>query len=85
MQSPRFSLVLTIIHWILFVEAIYCFGFVGLAYGLGEGFPAVLDIVIRVLSLREGWQAAAVLYVYPVFVTGLSASKQRLVLFPWHR
>ena len=85
MQSSRFSLALTIIHWILFVEAIYCFGFVGLAYGLGEGFPAALDIVIRVLSLKEGWQAAAVLYVYPVFVTGLSASKQRLFLFPWHR
>lgn len=49
MQSSRSSLVQTIIYWILFVEAIYCFGFVGLAYGLGEGFPAALDIVIRVL------------------------------------
>lgn len=83
MQSSRFSLPLTIIHWILFVEAIYCFGFVGLAYGLGEGFPAALDIVIRVLSFKEGWQAAALLYIYPAFVTALSAAKQRLIVFPW--
>ena len=85
MQSPRFSLLINIIHWILFVEAIYCFGFVGLAYGLSEGFPAALDIFIRVLSIKEGWQAAALLYVYPVFVTALSAAKQRLIVFPWSR
>ena len=85
MQSPHFSLVLTIIHWILFVEAIYCFGFVGLAYGLGEGFPAALDIFIRVLSIKEGWQAAALLYIYPAFVTALSVAKQRLIVFPWSR
>lgn len=85
MQSPRFSLVITIIHWILFVEAIYCFGFVGLAYGLSEGFPATLDIFIRVLSIKEGWQAAALLYIYPVFVTVVSATKQRFILFPWRR
>ena len=69
----------------LFLEAVYCFGFVGLAYGLGEGFPAALDIVIRVLLFKEGLEAAALLYVYPAFVTALSAAKQRLIVFPWSR
>ena len=83
MQSSPLSLPLTLFHWILFLEAAYCFGFVGFAYGLGEGFPAALDIAIRVLSFKEGWEAAALLYVYPIFVTGLSATRQRLMLFPW--
>ena len=85
MQSPHLSLPLTIIHWILFLEAVYCFGFVGLAYGLGEGFPAALDIVIRVLLFKEGLEAAALLYVYPIFVAVVSATRQRLLLFPWSR
>ena len=85
MQSPPLSLPLTLFHWILFLEAVYCFGFVGLAYGLGEGFSAVLDIAIRVLLFKEGWEAAALLYVYPIFVIGLSATTQRLMLFPWSR
>ena len=85
MQSSPLSLPLTILHWILFLEACYCFGLVGLAYGLGEGFRASFDIFIRVLSLKEGWEAAALLYVYPIFVTGLSATRQRLMLFPWSR
>ena len=83
MQSSPLSLPLTLFHWVLFLEAVYCFGFVGLAYGLGEGFPAALDIAIRVLSFKEGWEAAALLYVYPIFVTGLSATRKRLILFPW--
>ena len=85
MQSSPLSLPLTLFHWVLFLEAIYCFGFVGLAYGLGEGLSAVLDIAIRVLSFKEAWEAAALLYVYPIFVTGLSATRQRLMLFPWSR
>lgn len=86
MQSSPFSLPVTIFHWILFLEAaVYCFGFIGLAYGLGEGFSAVLHIAIRVLSFKEGWEAAALLFVYPIFVTGLSATRQRLMLFPWSR
>lgn len=85
MQSPHFSLPLTIIHWMLLLEAVYCFGFVGLAYGLGEGFPAALDIVIRVLLFKEGLEAAALLYVYPIFVAVVSATRQRLMLFPWSR
>ena len=72
MQSSRFSLPLTIIHWILFVEAIYCFGFVGLAYGLGEGFPAALDIVIRVLSFKKGWQRP------PLYTSTLLLSQRSL-------
>jgi hypothetical protein len=83
MQSSPFSLSLTILHWILFLEAIYCVGIVGLAYGLGEGLSAALDIVIRVLSFKEGVKTAILLYIYPIFVTGLSLAKQRLILFPW--
>ena len=85
MQSSPLSLLLTVFHWILFLEAVYCFGFVGLAYGLGEGFPAALDIAIRVLSFKEGGQAAALLYVYPIFITMVSTTRQRLMLFPWSR
>ena len=85
MQSSPLSLPLTLCHCVLFLEAVYCFGFVDLAYGLGEGLSAVLDIAIRVLSFKEGWEAAAFLYVYPIFVTGLSATRQRLMLFPWSR
>ena len=85
MQSSSLYLPITVFHWILFLEAVYCFGVVGLAYGLGEGFPTALDIAIRVLSFKEGWEAASLLYIYPVFVTGLSAAKQRLMLFPWSR
>ena len=85
MQSSPLSLVLTIFHWILFLEAVYCLGFVGMAYGLGEGFSAALDIAIRVLLFKEGWEAAALLYVYPIFVTVVSATRQKLMLFPWSR
>ena len=85
MQSSPLSLLLTVFHWILFLEAVYCFGFLGLAFGLGEGFPAALDIAIRVLSFREGWKAAALLYSYPIFVAVVSATRQRLMLFPWSR
>jgi TRAP-type C4-dicarboxylate transport system permease small subunit len=53
MQSSSLSPPLSISHWILFLEAVYCFVIVGLAYGAGEGFSAALDIFIRVLSFRE--------------------------------
>lgn len=85
MRSSPLSLSLMLVHWVLFLEAIYCFGIVGLAYVLGEGFPAALDILIRVLSFKEGVQAAVLLYVYPVFIIGCSVMARRLVLFPWHR
>ena len=85
MPSSPLPLPLTIIHWILLLEAIYCFVFVGLAFAVGEGFSTALDIFIRILSFREGPQAAALLYVYPVFVIGVSTAKTRLTLFPWSR
>jgi hypothetical protein len=28
-------------------------------------------------------KTAILLYIYPIFVTGLSLAKQRLILFPW--
>jgi len=52
MPSSPLPLPLTIIHWILPLEAIYCFVFVGLAFEVGEGFSTALDIFIRILSFR---------------------------------
>jgi hypothetical protein len=28
-------------------------------------------------------KTAILFYIYPIFVTGLSLAKQRLILFPW--
>ena len=41
-----------LVHWVLFLEAIHYFVIVGLAYVLGEGCPAALDILILVLSFK---------------------------------
>ena len=83
MPSSPLSLPLMLLHWVLFLEAIYCFGVVGPAYVLGEGFSAALDILSLVLSFKEGVQATGLFYVYPVFVIGCSTLKRRLILFPW--
>ena len=85
MQSSPLPLSLTIIHWILLLEAIYCYVFVGLAFAVGKGFLTALDIFIRILSFREVPQAASLLYVYPFFVIGVSTAKKRLTIFPWSR
>ena len=85
MPSSPLSLPLMLLHWVLFLEAIYCFGVVGPTYVLREGFSAALDIFSRVLSFKEGVQAAGLFYVYPVFVIGCSTLKGRLILFPWRQ
>ena len=54
------STVLRVLHWLIFIEALYCYVVFGIAYSLGEGVPAALDVLIRVALLEEGWQAASV-------------------------
>ena len=49
-----------VLHWLIFGEALYCYVVFGIAYSLGEGVPAALDVLIRVALLEEGWQAASV-------------------------
>ena len=51
------SIILRVLHWLVFVEALYCYVVVGIAYSLGEGVPAALDVLMRVALLEEGWQA----------------------------
>ena len=65
------SIVLRVLHWLIFVEALYCYVVLGIAYSLGEGMPAALDVLMRVALLEEGWQAAALLYLYPVYTASV--------------
>jgi hypothetical protein len=39
------SIVLRVLHWLIFVEALYCYVVLGIAYSLGEGMPAALDVL----------------------------------------
>jgi len=64
-------IVLRVLHWLIFVEALYCYVVLGIAYSLGEGTPAALDVMMRVALLEEGWQAAALLYLYPIYTAGV--------------
>ena len=79
------SIILRVLHWLVFVEALYCYVVVGIAYSLGEGVPAALDVLMRVALLEEGWQAAAFLYLYPVYIAGVFISTKRFRPFPWSR
>ena len=79
------SIILRILHWLVFVEALYCYVVVGIAYSLGEGVPAALDVLMRVALLEEGWQATAFLYLYPVYIAGVFISTKRFRPFPWSR
>ena len=79
------SIILRVLHWLVFVEALYCYVVVGIAYSLGEGVPAALDVLMRVALLEEGWQATAFLYLYPVYIAGVFISTKRFRPFPWSR
>ena len=65
-MTPRLanqpSIVLRVLHWLIFAEALYCYVVSDIAYSLGEGVPAALDVLKRVALLEEGWKAAALLY-----------------------
>ena len=41
------SIVLRVLHWLTFAEALYCYVVLGIAYSLGEGVPAALDVLMR--------------------------------------
>ena len=79
------SIILRVLHWLVFVEALYCYVVSGIAYSLGEGVPAALDVLMRVALLEEGWQAAAFLYLYPVYIAGVFIATKRFRPFPWSR
>ena len=83
MSRPPKRPFVTIVHWILFLEAVYCFGIVGIAIGLGEGSTAAVDILFRVSFFKEGLVAAAALYVFPMFVSARYILQRRFILFPW--
>ena len=70
MPLPR-QLITRTIFWLVFIEALYCYVVLGIAYSLGEGVPAALDVLMRVALLEEGWLAAALLYLYPIYVAGV--------------
>jgi hypothetical protein len=88
-MTPRLAnqppIVLRLLHWLIFVEALYCYVVLGIAYTLGEGAPAALDVLMRVALLEEGWRAAAFLYLYPVYIAGVFVSTKTFRPFPWSR
>ena len=88
-MTPRLanqpSIVLRVLHWLIFAEALYCYVVLGIAYSLGEGVPAALDVLTRVALLKEGWQAAALLYLYPLYIAGVFIATETLRPFPWSR
>ena len=77
------SIVLRVLHWLIFAEALYCYVVLGIAYSLGEGVPAALDVLTRVALLEEGWQAAALLYLYPIYVADVLIASKTFRPFAW--
>ena len=71
-----------VLHWLIFAEALYCYVVLGVAYSLGEGVPAALDVLTRVALLEEGWQAAALLYLYPIYVADVLIASKTFRPFP---
>ena len=86
-MTPRLanqpSIVLRVLHWLILVEALYCYVVLGFAYGLGEGIHAALDVLMRVAFLEEGWWGAALLYLYPVYTAGVFVVTKTFRAFPW--
>ena len=72
-----------VLHWLIFGEALYCYVVLSIAYSLGEGVPAALDVLIRVALLEEGWQAAALLYLYPLYIAGVFIANKTFRPFAW--
>lgn len=88
-MAPRLanqpSIVLRVLHWLVFIEALYCYVVLGIAYSLGEGVPAALDVLMRVALLQEGWKAATFLYLYPVYIASVFVATKTFRPFPWSR
>ena len=72
-----------VLHWLIVAEALYCYVVLSIAYSLGEGVPAALDVLTRVALLEEGWQAAALLYLYPLYIAGVFIATKTFRPFPW--
>ena len=72
-----------VLHWLIFAEAPYCYVVLGIAYSLGEGVPAALDVLTRVALLEEGWQAAALMYLDPLYIAGVFIATKTFRPFPW--
>ena len=72
-----------VLHWLIFAEALYCYVVLGIAYSLGEGVPAALDVLTRVALLEEGWQAAAHMYLDPLYIAGVFIATKTFRPFPW--
>ena len=71
-----------VLHWLFFVEALYCYALLGIAYSLGEGVPGALDVLMRAALLEEGWRAAALLYLCLVYIAGVFIATKRFRPFP---
>ena len=88
-MAPRLanqpSIILRVLHWLVFIEALYCYVVLGVAYSLGEGIPAALDVLVRVALLEEGWRAATFLYLYPLYLAGVFVATKTFRPFPWSR
>ena len=86
-MTPRLanqpSIVLRVLHWLIFAEALYCYVVLGIAYSLGEGVPAALDGLTRVALLEEVWQAAALMYLDPLYIAGVFIATKTFRPFPW--
>ena len=77
------SIVLRVLHWLIFAEALYCYVVLGIAYSLGEGVPAALDVLTRVALLEEGWQAAALMYLDHLYIAGVFIATKTFRPFAW--
>jgi len=88
-MTPRLanqpSIVLRVLHWLIFAEALYCYVVLGITHSLGEGVPAALAVLTRVALLDERWQTAALLYLYPIYIAGVFIATETLRPFPRSR
>ena len=86
-MTPRLanqpSIVLRVLHWLIFAEALHCYVVLSISYRLGEGVPAALDALTRVALLEEGWQAAALNYLDPLYIAGVFIATKTFRPFPW--
>ena len=72
-----------VLHWLIFAEALYCYVVLSIAYSLGEGVPAALDVLTRVALPEEEWQTAALMYPDPLYIAGVFIATKTFRPFPW--
>ena len=81
--ANQLSTVLRVLHWLIFTEALYCYVVLSIAYSLGEGVPAALNVLTRVALLEEGSQAAALMCLDPLYIAGVFIATKSFRPFPW--